>query len=110
MRIFLPYLHLFHGMYLSVYVSYHLHAAIQDVAKDLRPSIKLFKYTRRPLNTSGDGVKVAESSNDFTAMLESTPPSPWHLTEGNDFNGKMLYIYTSGTTGLPKAAVISSSR
>ncbi|XP_063529147.1 long-chain fatty acid transport protein 4-like [Cydia strobilella] len=85
-------------------------SAINDIANQLDPSIKLLKYTRRPLNTSGDGVRVAESNNDFTAMLESTPPAPWTFSEGDGFNGKMLYIYTSGTTGLPKAAVISSSR
>ncbi|XP_028162675.1 long-chain fatty acid transport protein 4-like [Ostrinia nubilalis] len=84
--------------------------AFQEVKNDLNPSIKLFKYTHRPLNTSGTAVQVADSANDFTSMLETTPPLPWFKSEGDGFNGKLLYIYTSGTTGLPKAAVISSSR
>ncbi|XP_021197440.3 long-chain fatty acid transport protein 4 isoform X1 [Helicoverpa armigera] len=84
--------------------------AFQDISKEINPSIKLFKFTRRPLNTSPDAVRVVESENDFTAMLESTNPAPWTQSDGEGFNGKLLYIYTSGTTGLPKAAVISSSR
>ncbi|XP_072936361.1 long-chain fatty acid transport protein 4-like [Epargyreus clarus] len=85
-------------------------SAIQDVKKDLSPSIKLYKFTRRPLNTSNESVRVAESNNDFTAMLENTPPPNWFPSDGEGFNGRLLYIYTSGTTGLPKAAVISPSR
>ncbi|CAG5056665.1 unnamed protein product [Parnassius apollo] len=84
--------------------------AIQEIAKELNSSIKLFKFTRRPLNLSSDSVKVVESSDDFTALLESTSPATWSLSDGEGFNGKLLYIYTSGTTGLPKAAVISPSR
>ncbi|XP_075992100.1 long-chain fatty acid transport protein 4-like isoform X2 [Anticarsia gemmatalis] len=84
--------------------------AFQEISKDLSPSLKLFKFIRRPLNTSPDAVKVVESQNDFTAMLENTNPAPWTVSEGEGFNGKLLYIYTSGTTGLPKAAVISPSR
>ncbi|KAL4715153.1 hypothetical protein ACJJTC_012200 [Scirpophaga incertulas] len=84
--------------------------AIQEITRELSPSIKLYKFTHRPLNTSSDAGRVVESTNDFTAMLESTPPSNWFKSEGDGFNGKILYIYTSGTTGLPKAAVISSSR
>ncbi|CAH0603274.1 unnamed protein product [Chrysodeixis includens] len=85
-------------------------AAFQDIAKELNPSIKLYKFTRRPLNTSPDAVRVVETSNDFTAMLESVTPAPWSQADSDGFNAKLLYIYTSGTTGLPKAAVISSSR
>ncbi|XP_064292349.1 long-chain fatty acid transport protein 4-like isoform X2 [Plodia interpunctella] len=85
-------------------------AAFQEISKELDPKIKLFKFTRRPLNTSPDSVKVVDSPDDFTSLLETTPPAPWTLSEGGGFNGKLLYIYTSGTTGLPKAAVISSSR
>ncbi|CAH0404706.1 unnamed protein product [Chilo suppressalis] len=85
-------------------------AAFQEISEELNPSIKLYKFTHRQLNTSNDAVKVVESSNDFTSMLESTPPAKWTKSEGDGFNGKILYIYTSGTTGLPKAAVISSSR
>lgn len=70
----------------------------------------MFKYTRRPLNTSSETVKVVESNNDFTALLERTAPAKWGPAETDGFNAKLLYIYTSGTTGLPKAAVISSSR
>lgn len=84
--------------------------AFQEISKDLNPSIKLFKFIRRPLNTSPDAVRVVESQNDFTAMLETTNPAPWSRSDSDGFNGKMLYIYTSGTTGLPKAAVISPSR
>ncbi|CAG9567342.1 unnamed protein product [Danaus chrysippus] len=84
-------------------------SAIQDVRKDIPNNIKLLKFTRRPLNAS-DGMKTAEAPEDFTHMLETTPPAPWSLSEGEGFLGKLLYIYTSGTTGLPKAAVISPSR
>ncbi|XP_032510576.2 long-chain fatty acid transport protein 4-like [Danaus plexippus] len=84
-------------------------SAIQDVRKEIPNNIKLLKFTRRPLNAS-DGMKTAESPEDFTHLLETTPPAPWSLTEGEGFLGKLLYIYTSGTTGLPKAAVISPSR
>lgn len=62
------------------------------------------------MNTSDSAVKVVDSENDLTHMLETTPPAPWSKSEGEGFTGKMLYIYTSGTTGLPKAAVISPSR
>ncbi|XP_069360638.1 long-chain fatty acid transport protein 4-like [Maniola hyperantus] len=84
--------------------------AIQDIKKELSDSIKLLKFTRRPLNVSNDKVKVAEQSDDLTHSLETTPPAPWSLSEGEGFLGRLLYIYTSGTTGLPKAAVISPSR
>ncbi|GBP23086.1 Long-chain fatty acid transport protein 4 [Eumeta japonica] len=89
-------------------------SAMQDVSNELKPTLKLFKFTIRPLNTSGDAVNVVESSEgnvtDLTGLLERTPPAPWARSEGDGFQGKLLYIYTSGTTGLPKAAVISSSR
>ncbi|XP_023952988.1 long-chain fatty acid transport protein 1 [Bicyclus anynana] len=85
-------------------------SAFQDIKKDLSGSIKLLKFTRRPLNVSNDSVKVVESSNDLTHLLETTPPAPWSLSEGEGFLGRLVYIYTSGTTGLPKAAVISPSR
>ncbi|XP_049872799.1 long-chain fatty acid transport protein 4-like [Pectinophora gossypiella] len=84
-------------------------SAIQDLKKELKPSLKLFKYTRRPLSPTSNAVALVDN-NDFTALLESTPPAPWTPSEGEGFNGKLLYIYTSGTTGLPKAAVISPSR
>lgn len=95
---------------LFMYLLFFLITAIQDIKKDLSDSIKLLKFTRRPLNTSNDTVKVAESVNDFTNLLESTSPMPWCPSEGEGFLGRLLYIYTSGTTGLPKAAVISPSR
>ncbi|CAB3249823.1 unnamed protein product [Arctia plantaginis] len=84
--------------------------AFQEISKDLSPTLQLFKFTRRPLNTSPDSVKVVESQNDFTSMLENINPAPWTKSDTEGFNAKMLYIYTSGTTGLPKAAVISPSR
>ncbi|XP_050675995.1 long-chain fatty acid transport protein 4-like [Leptidea sinapis] len=83
---------------------------VQDIRKDLNPSLKVLKFTRRPLNTSNDNVRVVESEADFTSLLETTTPLPWTKSDGEGFNGKMLYIYTSGTTGLPKAAVISTLR
>ncbi|XP_041971166.1 long-chain fatty acid transport protein 4-like [Aricia agestis] len=85
-------------------------AAVNDIKKDLSPSIRLLRFTRRPLNTSPEAVKVAETPDDLTHMLETTPPASWSMSEGEGFNGRLLYIYTSGTTGLPKAAVISPSR
>ncbi|KAG6465913.1 hypothetical protein O3G_MSEX015493 [Manduca sexta] len=84
--------------------------AFDEISKELNPNIKLLKFIRRPLNTCDSSVKIVESVNDFTSMLESTTPAPWSLADGDGFNGKLLYIYTSGTTGLPKAAIISSSR
>ncbi|KPJ11958.1 Long-chain fatty acid transport protein 4 [Papilio machaon] len=84
--------------------------AFQEIKKELDPSIKLLKFTRRPLNVSSDSVKVVEDSNDFTGLLENTTPAAWSPSDSDGFNGKLLYIYTSGTTGLPKAAVISPSR
>ncbi|KPJ11959.1 Long-chain fatty acid transport protein 4 [Papilio machaon] len=86
-------------------------AAVQEIASELGDSIKLFKFTHRPLNpskSSADGS--GDSVRDFTAMLETTPPATWSLADADGFHGKLLYIYTSGTTGLPKAAVISNSR
>lgn len=85
-------------------------SAIQDIASELGSSIKLFKFTHRPLNPSQSADGSGDSIRDFTAMLETTPPAPWSLADGDGFHGKLLYIYTSGTTGLPKAAVISNSR
>ncbi|XP_047545070.1 long-chain fatty acid transport protein 4-like [Vanessa atalanta] len=85
-------------------------SAIQDIRKELNESIKLYKFTRRPLNTSDSAVNVVDSENDLTHLLESTPPAQWSNSEGEGFTGRLLYIYTSGTTGLPKAAVISPSR
>ncbi|XP_059059276.1 long-chain fatty acid transport protein 4-like isoform X2 [Achroia grisella] len=86
-------------------------SAIQEIRGELDPSIKLYKFTRRPLNPSNYTVKVADDSPvDFTGLLETTPAAQWFKSEGDGFNGKLLYIYTSGTTGLPKAAIISSSR
>ncbi|KAL4718035.1 hypothetical protein ACJJTC_004450, partial [Scirpophaga incertulas] len=82
-------------------------SAIKEVSKDLSPSIKLFKFTHRPLNTNAKEI-VGES--DLTSLLETTPPAPWSLANADGFRGKLLYIYTSGTTGLPKAAVISNTR
>lgn len=84
--------------------------AFQEIKKELDSSIKLLKFTRRPLNVSSDAVKVVEDSNDFTGLLENTSPAAWSPSDSDGFNGKLLYIYTSGTTGLPKAAVISPSR
>ncbi|XP_063838763.1 long-chain fatty acid transport protein 4-like [Ostrinia nubilalis] len=82
----------------------------QDLKADLDPSTKLFKFNKRPLNISNNEPPVAHSANDFTSMLEATPPLPWFRSEGDGYNGKLLYIFTSGTTGLPKAAVISSAK
>lgn len=84
--------------------------AIQDVKKELNPAIRLLEFTRRPLSPSPNVGQVADSQNDFTSMLETTPPGQWFLSDSDGFNGKMIYIYTSGTTGLPKAAVISSNK
>ncbi|XP_026325418.1 long-chain fatty acid transport protein 4-like isoform X2 [Hyposmocoma kahamanoa] len=84
--------------------------AIQEVKKEFNPAIKLFKYTRRPLNTLPNHVQVVNTPDDFASMLETTPPGKWFLSDSEGFNGKLTYIYTSGTTGLPKAAVISPSR
>ncbi|VVC90311.1 unnamed protein product [Leptidea sinapis] len=75
---------------------------------DIVAVMAILKFTRRPLNTSNDNVRVVESEADFTSLLETTTPLPWTKSDGEGFNGKMLYIYTSGTTGLPKAAVIST--
>ncbi|XP_026756910.2 long-chain fatty acid transport protein 4-like [Galleria mellonella] len=85
-------------------------SAIQDISKELSPSLKLFKFTHRPLNTSSPKASADDGFTDLTYLLESTPPAPWTLANGDGFGGKLLYIYTSGTTGLPKAAVISNSR
>ncbi|XP_038222804.1 long-chain fatty acid transport protein 4-like [Zerene cesonia] len=85
-------------------------SAVQEISGQLDPSLKLYKFTHRPLNSpkpekaSGDGIP------NLTDLLEATPPAPWTKTDGYGFQGKILYIYTSGTTGLPKAAVISNSR
>lgn len=93
------------------YLNANIFSAIQDILSELSPSLKLFKFTHRPLNTSnsrsegsGDGIE------DFINLLETTPPASWTLADGEGFQGKILYIYTSGTTGLPKAAVITSAR
>ncbi|CAG5056666.1 unnamed protein product [Parnassius apollo] len=86
-------------------------AAVQDVANQLDPSLKLFKFSHRPLKPSEPEAKGSgDEIVDFTSLLESTPPAPWSLATADGFHGKLLYIYTSGTTGLPKAAVISNSR
>ncbi|CAH0603273.1 unnamed protein product [Chrysodeixis includens] len=85
--------------------------AIQDVIKELSPSLKLFKFSHRPLNTSNSRSEGGgDAITDFTNLLETTPPAPWTLANADGFQGKLLYIYTSGTTGLPKAAVISNAR
>lgn len=94
----------------AVVYSDEFESVFQEISNDLNASLKLFKFIRRPLNTSPDAVKVVESPNDFTSLLENTNPAPWTRSDSEGFNGKMLYIYTSGTTGLPKAAVISPSR
>ncbi|KAJ8726236.1 hypothetical protein PYW07_000934 [Mythimna separata] len=86
-------------------------AAIQDVAKELSPSLKLFKFSQRPLNTTNPRVESSgDDISDFTNLVETTPPAEWTLADADGFQGKLLYIYTSGTTGLPKAAVISNAR
>ncbi|XP_061707046.1 long-chain fatty acid transport protein 4-like [Cydia pomonella] len=85
--------------------------AIQEVAGQLSPSLKLFKFVHRPLNSANPEAKSSgDQIADLTSLLETTPPAPWSLADADGFHGKLLYIYTSGTTGLPKAAVISSSR
>ena len=100
-----------HNIYIvNIYNFTFSFLAIQDIRKEIKESIKLLKFTRRPLNTSNDSVQVVNSEHDFTHLLETTQPAPWFLSEGEGFTGKLLYIYTSGTTGLPKAAVISASR
>ncbi|XP_063838759.1 long-chain fatty acid transport protein 4-like [Ostrinia nubilalis] len=87
------------------------HSAVQDISKELNPSLKLFKFTHRPLQPSNPKQEGAgDSIPDLTYLLESTPPAPWTLANADGFRGKLLYIYTSGTTGLPKAAVISNTR
>ncbi|KOB79132.1 Fatty acid transport protein [Operophtera brumata] len=81
----------------------------EEVSKELNPSIKLFMFTRRPLNTS-DSVKVADSPNDFTSMLEATPPAPWTLADGEGFNGKLLMVFMASGVhylgGLRKSDII----
>ncbi|XP_063358606.1 long-chain fatty acid transport protein 4-like [Cydia amplana] len=85
--------------------------AIQEVVGQLSPSLKLFKFVHRPLNTAHPEAKASgDQVPDLTSLLETTPPAPWALADADGFHGRLLYIYTSGTTGLPKAAVISSSR
>ncbi|KAL0849046.1 hypothetical protein ABMA28_013409 [Loxostege sticticalis] len=87
-------------------------SAIQDISKELSPSLKLFKFTHRPLQTSSpkQALGSGDTIPDLTCLLEATPPAPWTLADADGFHGKLLYIYTSGTTGLPKAAVISNTR
>ncbi|XP_004929240.1 long-chain fatty acid transport protein 4 isoform X2 [Bombyx mori] len=86
-------------------------SAVQDVAGQLSPSLKLYKFTHRDLNSSsGKSGEGGDAIQDFTNLLETTPPATWTLADGEGFEGKLLYIYTSGTTGLPKAAVISNAR
>ncbi|XP_013200657.1 long-chain fatty acid transport protein 4 [Amyelois transitella] len=85
-------------------------SAIQDISSQLDPSLKLFKFTHRPLNTSNPKTSIGDAIPDLTQLLETTAPAPWTLADAEGFNGKLLYIYTSGTTGLPKAAVISNAR
>lgn len=92
------------------YILHYLFAAIQDISSQLSPSLKLFKFTHRPLNTTNPQTPIGDSIPDLTYLLETTPPAPWTLADAEGFNGKLLYIYTSGTTGLPKAAVISNAR
>lgn len=90
---------------------YFFISAVQDVLSELSPSLKLFKFTHRPLNTSNPSSKGSgDNITDLTNLLESTPPAPWTVAAGDGFEGKLLYIYTSGTTGMPKAAVISNAR
>ncbi|XP_037297680.1 long-chain fatty acid transport protein 4 [Manduca sexta] len=85
--------------------------AIQDVQSELSPSLKLYKFTHRPLNPSNPkSQNSGDAVADFTNILETTPPADWTLANADGFEGKLLYIYTSGTTGLPKAAVISNAR
>ncbi|KAJ0181726.1 hypothetical protein K1T71_002448 [Dendrolimus kikuchii] len=86
-------------------------SAVNEVLNQLSPSIRLYKFTHRPLKldnnkdmASGDGI------TDFISLLETTPAAQWTLANADGFEGKLLYIYTSGTTGLPKAAVISNAR
>ncbi|KAI5635963.1 AMP-binding enzyme domain-containing protein [Phthorimaea operculella] len=87
-------------------------SAVQDVASELSPNLKLFKFTHRPLNPANPSktLESGDAVSDFTALLEATPPAPWTRADGDGFTGKLLYIYTSGTTGLPKAAVITNAR
>ncbi|XP_053625526.1 long-chain fatty acid transport protein 4-like [Plodia interpunctella] len=84
--------------------------AIQDISNQLEPSLKLFKFSHRPLNPSTPQPPIGDAIADLTYLLETTAPAPWTLADAEGFNGKLLYIYTSGTTGLPKAAVISNAR
>ncbi|KAM3962773.1 long-chain fatty acid transport protein 4 [Aphomia sociella] len=85
-------------------------SAIEAISADLSPSLKLFKFTHRPLDPSNPKKSANDKYTDLTCLLETTPPTPWTLADADGFCGKLLYIYTSGTTGLPKAAVISNSR
>ncbi|XP_047041487.1 long-chain fatty acid transport protein 4-like [Helicoverpa zea] len=95
----------------ALIISEEYQAAIQEIAKDLSPSLKLFKFSQRALNPSNPRVEGSgDGITDFTNLLETTPPAPWTLADADGFQGKLLYIYTSGTTGLPKAAVISNAR
>ncbi|CAH0404707.1 unnamed protein product [Chilo suppressalis] len=87
-----------------------LQSAVQDISSQLSPSLKLFKFTQRPLNPSNPKESSGDAVPDLTSLLEATLPAPWTLANADGFRGKLLYIYTSGTTGLPKAAVISNTR
>lgn len=84
--------------------------AIKAIQSELSPTLKLYKFSHRPLNSKLVARKDEDSFTDFTSLLEHTPPDPWRLADAEGFTGKLLYIYTSGTTGLPKAAVISNAR
>lgn len=86
-------------------------SAVQDIVSELNPSLKLMKFTHRSLNPSNERLKsTGDGIIDLTNLLETTPPAPWTIADGDGFQGNLLYIYTSGTTGLPKAAVISNAR
>lgn len=97
------------SFYSTHYCNIWFISAIDDVAGELSPKLKLFKFSNRPLHSRTEQAS-GDASNDFTALLENTPPATWSYADGDGFTGKLLYIYTSGTTGLPKAAVISNAR
>lgn len=86
-------------------------AAVTEVLNQLSPSLRLYKFTHRPLKLQNMEQPASEERiTDFICLLERTRPAEWTLANADGFEGKLLYIYTSGTTGLPKAAVISNAR